>query len=352
MFQTEPILYLQSLGTEWFTFLMVLITSMGSAAFFVGIIIITTFGIDFKKGFLLFQLLLWTGAVTEVLKGIFAFPRPDFVDSRVLNLEKGFPNTSPFSGKGPDRFFGFPGGEALETFRLQGIIPHSMFGFPSGHVALTTTIWGGTSSVFNSRTISRMAPAVVLLIAFSRMYLGRHFLGDVLGGATLGLIILIVFTRFLKSPLKDDLFKKESFELVFRQKNLFFYSIMFVIPLLLTTSSLISADVAGFLLGTNTAYLLIIRKGLPEDTGDAGQRATRVFIALMFFGVSALFLDVGFATVDTASYSGFDLLEFLKTFIPALTIWVSAGICTKLGLYGRNEVIESPLGVDKLPEEH
>ena len=149
-----------------------------------------------------------------------------------------------------------------------------------------------------------------------------------------------------------NLFKKESFELAFRQKNLFFYSIMFVVPVLLTALSLVSADVAGFFLGTNTAYLLIIRKGLPEDTGDAGTRAARVFIALMFFGVSALVLDAGFATVGTAIYSGFNLLEFLKAFIPALTIWVSVSICTKLDLYGRDEVIESLPGVDKHPEEH
>ncbi|KKH98204.1 phosphatidic acid phosphatase [Methanosarcina sp. 1.H.T.1A.1] len=336
MFQTEPILYLQSLGTEWFTFLMVLITSMGSAAFFASIIIITTFGVDFKKGFLLFQLLLWTGAVTEVLKVIFVLPRPDFVDSRVLNLEKGFPNTSPFSGEGADRFFGLPGREALDAFRFQGTIPHSMFGFPSGHVSTAIALWGGTARVFETRVIKNLAPAAILLIAFSRMYLGRHFLGDVLGGATLGLIILIVFTRLLKSPLKDELFKKESFELVFRQKNLLFYSFMFVVPLLLTASSLISADVAGFLLGTNTAYIMVIRKGLPEDDGDTGQRAARVFIALIMFGVSSLALAVGFDVIGVAGYFGFTVLEFLKTFIPASTIWISVYICAKLGLYGRD----------------
>jgi len=52
---------------------MVLITSMGSAAFFAGMIIITTFGIDFKKGFLLFQLLLWTALITETFKALIAF---------------------------------------------------------------------------------------------------------------------------------------------------------------------------------------------------------------------------------------------------------------------------------------
>ncbi|AKB28690.1 PAP2 superfamily protein [Methanosarcina siciliae T4/M] len=351
MFQTEPILYLQSLGTEWFTFLMFLITSMGSAAFFAGIIIITTFGIDFRKGFLLFQLLIWTALLTETFKALIAFPRPDFVDSRVVNLEYGIKNTSPFNGNGETGFFKLPDREILEAFRLQDPLPDSPFGFPSGHVALTTVLWGGASSVFNSRRIGRLVPAAVLLVAFSRIYLGRHFLGDVLGGAVLGLTIFVAFSYFLKSSLKDEFFKKENFEPALRQKNLFFYSVMFVVPTLLVAMSLVSGEVAGFFLGANMAYLLIIRKGLPEDSGDAGQRATRVFIALMLFGVSTLVLDFGFATVEPASYSGTNLMEFLKAFIPALTIWVSASICTKLDLYGREEVMENSSGIEKQLEE-
>ncbi|WP_269851283.1 hypothetical protein [Methanosarcina horonobensis] len=73
--------------------------------FFAGIVIATAFGIDFKKGFLLFQLLLWTALFTEVFKALIAFPRPDFVDSRVLNLEAGTKNTSPFNGNGEAGFF-------------------------------------------------------------------------------------------------------------------------------------------------------------------------------------------------------------------------------------------------------
>lgn len=351
MFQTEPILYLQSLGTEWFTFLMVLITSTGSAAFFAGIIIITTFGIDFRKGFLLFQLLIWTALLTETFKALIAFPRPDFVDRRVLNLEYGIKNTSPFNGNSETGFFKLPDREILEAFRLQDPLPDSPFGFPSGHVALTTVLWGGTSSVFNSRTISRLAPVAVLLVAFSRMYLGRHFLGDILGGAVLGLTILVAFTYFLKSPLKDEFFKKENFEPAFRQKNLFFYSIMFVVPVLLAAMSLVSGEVAGFFLGANTAYLLIIRKGLPEDSGNAGQRVIRIFIALILFGVSTIVLDFGFATVEPASSLEATLKEFLKAFIPALTIWVSASICIKLDLYGRKKVVEAPSGIENQLEE-
>lgn len=337
MFQTELIIYLQSLGSEWLTSFMILITEMGSSAFLAAVIISITFGVNFRKGFLLFQLLIWTGLITEIIKTVIAFPRPDFVDNRVLNLEYGVKNTSPFRGDGPEGVFKLPDKEVLETFRLQETLTHSPFGFPSGHVALTAALWGGSSEIFNSKVIKNLAPVMVLLVAFSRMYLGRHFLGDVLGGVIVGLIILIVFTFVLKSSLKDDFFKKENFYLVFRRQNLILYFVMFVVPPVLTALSLISADAAGFFLGTNAAYVLIIRKGLPDDTGSVEQRALRILIALVLFAISSLVLAVGFDSIETTAYFSFKVMEFLKTFIPASTIWVSVVVCTKLNLYRREK---------------
>jgi membrane-associated phospholipid phosphatase len=323
---------------------MILITSMGSSAFLAAIIIIITFGINFRKGFLLFQLLIWTGLITEIVKTVIAFPRPDFVDNRVLNLEYGVKNTSPFSGDGPEGVFKLPDKVVLETFRLQETLTHSPFGFPSGHVAITTALWGGSSAIFNSRIIKTMAPVMVLLVALSRMYLGRHFLGDILGGATVGLILLTVFTLVLKSSLKDDFFKKENFDLAFRRQNLILYFFMFVVPPVLTALSLISADVAGFVLGTNAAYVLIIRKGLPDDEGSVEQRVLRIFIALVLFGVSSLILAVGSDAIETTAYFSFKFIEFLKTFMPASTIWVSVVVCTKLNLYRREKEFASSQG--------
>ncbi|WP_292389317.1 phosphatase PAP2 family protein [Methanosarcina sp. UBA5] len=346
MFQTEPILYLQSLGSDWLTTLMILITSMGSSAFLASIVIIVTFGINFRKGFLLFQLLIWTGLITEIIKTVIAFPRPDYVDNRVLNLEYGVKSTSPFNGSGPEGVFELPDKEVLETFHLQEALTPSPFGFPSGHVAITTALWGGSSTIFNSRRIKMMAPVVIFLVALSRMYLGRHFLGDILGGAVIGLFFLTAFTLFLKSSLKNDFFKKENFELALRRKNLILYLVLFVIPLILMASSMISAEVAGFFLGTNIAYVLIIRKGLPDDAGSVEQRVLRVFTALLLFGVSSFILGVGFEDIETTSYLSFKLIEFLEAFIPASTIWVSVVVCTKLNLYRREREFVSIQGTE------
>ncbi len=319
---------------------MILITSMGSSSFFAAIIIVITFGIDFRRGFLLFQLLLWTGAVTEVFKVVFAMPRPYFVDSRVLNLESGEPNLSPFTGKGASSFFGLPDKEVLETFRAgvtsEGSHPfYSLYGFPSGHVSTTTALWGGTALIFGRKLIWKIAPAVVLLMAFTRMYLGRHFLGDIIGGACLGLLLLLAFSGFLKSPFCKAFFRKENFIPASRSPNILFYTFMFIVPLLLTAASLIGPDVAGFLTGTNAAYLLVIRKRLPDDTGSRRTRVLRVLVALLNFAAAALITAAAIDITGASGSLGPVIIEFAEAFVPAFTVWISVEICFRLGLYGK-----------------
>ncbi len=184
-------------------------------------------------------------------------------------------------------------------------------------------------------------------MAFSRIYLGKHFIGDVFGGAVVGLISLVFFEHFLKSSLKEDFFKKESFEFALRYPNLFLYCFMFIIPIFLVALSLVhynplNFESVGYFFGMNVAYILIIRKGIPEDTGTAEQRITRAFIALLLFMVSKnilelLFCAAGEINCPEINCHGFILTDFLKTFIPVFTIWVSVVICTKLNLYRKNE---------------
>ncbi|MBI5370310.1 bifunctional DedA family/phosphatase PAP2 family protein [Candidatus Uhrbacteria bacterium] len=84
------------------------------------------------------------------------------------------------------------------------------FSFPSGHAAMSVLFYGFVAYLawrLLSRRLTKLnsliaALALMLVIGFSRLYLGVHFLSDVLGGyliGTLWLIIGIVVTEWMNA---------------------------------------------------------------------------------------------------------------------------------------------------------
>ncbi len=69
--------------------------------------------------------------------------------------------------------------------------------FPSGHVVTATVVWGLLSAY--KRIWKSAALAIVLGVMLSRLYLGMHYLGDVLGGVAIGLILLTIYARLWPS---------------------------------------------------------------------------------------------------------------------------------------------------------
>lgn len=65
--------------------------------------------------------------------------------------------------------------------------------FPSGHTVTATTLWG-TLSAFGQIPIA-VAIAIVAGVMISRLYLGVHYLADLLGGVTIGLILVVAYQR-------------------------------------------------------------------------------------------------------------------------------------------------------------
>lgn len=81
---------------------------------------------------------------------------------------------------------------------LNAIYFESSFSFPSGHATLAVVLYGFIIYYFWKKTSSRSAKnfllafgiVLILAIGFSRIYLGVHYLSDVLGGYLLGIIWL------------------------------------------------------------------------------------------------------------------------------------------------------------------
>ncbi|MFZ3062739.1 MAG: phosphatase PAP2 family protein [Actinomycetota bacterium] len=85
------------------------------------------------------------------------------------------------------------------------VIPATGFSFPSGHALLATVFYGMIAFILYTRARSKVSrilvvsstAALVLLIGFSRLYLGVHWPSDVLGGYIVGLLWLFLSIRAL-----------------------------------------------------------------------------------------------------------------------------------------------------------
>ena len=82
------------------------------------------------------------------------------------------------------------------------------YGWPSGHSQIAVTLWGLLAYELKNKWITVGAISTIILIAFSRMYLGVHDFGDVLAGLLIGGIILSVWHYAVINNWYEKLTKK------------------------------------------------------------------------------------------------------------------------------------------------
>jgi len=316
MFQTQIILYLQSFATNGLTILVRALTDLGDEKMLATIIILITFGISYQKGLLIMQTFQWTLMLTTGFKNLFALPRPTYVQGDIQNLQHGYFDQTPFNSPGADKFLGPIDPQVVKSFRSQN---SSDYGFPSGHTSAATALWGGIAMAFRKKSLCWAAVIISLLVGFSRMYLGRHFLGDVIGGLTLaGIIIFFSHLIFFKGNCQQFMFERKTVSLKTGMPILLTYSFMFILPLCLTLYSAdLFGDGAGYLIGANSALLLVLSKGMPEESGTLLQRLLRVLLgAILFFSMKEI-MDGMIELFHLGEIGFFE--DFLSAAIPTFT---------------------------------
>jgi membrane-associated phospholipid phosphatase len=134
---------------------MIFITALGGADFYLAVLPLLYWLASPRLAIRLLLVLVSTDALVNALKLILAQPRPYFMSPTV-----------------------------------RGIVATESYGFPSGHAGNATAFWGYLALHVRRRWVSIVAATLVLLISLSRLYLGVHYLHDVVGGWALGLLVV------------------------------------------------------------------------------------------------------------------------------------------------------------------
>ncbi len=142
--------------------LMSIITMFGEESLFIAVALAIFWCVDKRRGYYLLFIGFIGTVINQFLKMVFRIPRPWIQD---------------------------PEFKIVESAREQA----TGYSFPSGHTSVATTLYGGLA-VSAKRWFMRVIGIVlVLLIAFSRMYLGVHTPLDVITSLAIGAVLALVF---------------------------------------------------------------------------------------------------------------------------------------------------------------
>lgn len=180
------------------------------------------------------------------------------------------------------------------------------FSFPSGHSQAAATFYPYILTRLKGYKWKFWCILMILGIVFSRLYLGLHWPGDVLGGLALGILLVIAFIqidqRLFKIPFSLPL--KLGLSIALPLLALAFYH---------TKEGL---ELIGFMIGFTSGYFI-------EDTYLDYQEKTPFKISLYKTGLGMLGLAVWITIFSTLTH------RFLFLYLPVygLTgLWVSLGI--------------------------
>ncbi len=170
------ILFLQSFASPWLDTLMYWITQLGSERAYIVVLVILFLTVDAPIGRRLGLFLLLSFYINQHLKMFMNTTRPFILDPSIIR--------SP---------------EALATAEGGG--------FPSGHAQSSMTLWGLVAFYFRRRWLWALAGVIIILVSISRLYLGVHWVVDVVGGLVVGVAVMGLalladpfFTQALKIP--------------------------------------------------------------------------------------------------------------------------------------------------------
>jgi membrane-associated phospholipid phosphatase len=266
MFRTDFNHWLQSFESDFLTSLLKGVSYLGLTYPVIIITLIIIGGLHFKKGWIILNIVAYTSILTVWLKEVIDYPRPLAVDQTLETFGE-IGTDQNLTDIQPSGFFDLFDDSLLTIIRSRDIGRH---GLPSGHTSVQLALWLGMALLFRKRWLCFLSISMIILTMWSRMYLGMHYLGDILGGLAVGSLGLIIVLR-LSNLLDAD-----------SQKELWVFSLLPLVMLILPSSS---SWQVGLLLGGNIAVAGILRSSEWSLSNKILTRpASSIVLIILFLG--------------------------------------------------------------------
>ena len=167
----EFLYFLEKLRMPGLNELMLTITQLGEETAFLATALIIFWCVDKYCGYYLMGVGLFGNVANQFLKITCRVPRPWVIDPNFKALEAAIPEAAGYS-------------------------------FPSGHSQTAVGTFGCIAVTQKNKIIRGICIAIMILVPFSRMYVGVHTPADVLVGSAMALVTMLVFYPLMLSNNK------------------------------------------------------------------------------------------------------------------------------------------------------
>jgi len=276
LFSENTNIIFRDIGTPFLDILFKILTEIGSQPVYLFISLLIFWCYDRKMGIRVIYVILFSSHIALLAKTLFGMPRPP------LYLHK---------------------------------ITENEFGFPSGHALVSSGFWGYMGLRVKNSWIIITGAIAVSLVSLSRIYLGVHYPGDIIGGVIFGLAVAFVF-------YKGETGVTSIFE---KQDRITKYLIALFLPAFLVLLGSLQGDLVkeqielGLLMASiGVGYLLEQEKIRFPDTKNKKELMKRAFVGIAILGTIFVVSEIISIAYPVFTYIKYALLGFSSVYVVPL----------------------------------